>query len=102
MDTRSVFKTSARRRLLTLTGFAAVPFYLVPVSVWGSRSLWPRAVRQLTTGALVLGVLSLMGLSLRQLPRQKRAVRPQGERWKLPLHGPIMPEEFAASAASCR
>jgi hypothetical protein len=105
MHTLPLFETSARRRLLTFTGFAAIPLYLVPVSIWGSRSLWPRAVRHVTTGALALGVLSLLGLSLRQPSepaREKTAEYPKEQRWKLPLHGPIMPEEFAASAASGR
>jgi hypothetical protein len=104
MHTLPLFETSARRRLLTFTGFAAIPLYLVPVSIWGSRSLWPRAVRHVTTGALALGVLSLLGLSLRKpsRPARKVAEQPKEQRWKLPLHGQIMPDEFAASACSGR
>lgn len=91
---------SRLQRWLALTSLVAVPV-LVPVGVWGVRGVWPRALRLATSGALTLGVLSLIGLSLRLLPREADR-RLTGERWKLPLHGPVIPEEFAASAASCR
>lgn len=100
MDTIPSTKTPDMQRWLALSSLLAIPV-LVPVGLWGTRGLWPRALRLATTGALTLGVLSLIGLSLRMLPLES-APLPAGERWKLPLHGPVIPEEFAASAASCR
>lgn len=93
---------STRRRWLALAGLVAVPVYVIPVGLFGLRALWPRTLRTATSGAIALGVVSLVGLSLRGLVRVK-AEQPSGggpERWKLPFRGPTMPEEFAASAAS--
>ncbi|HYO54737.1 hypothetical protein [Archangium sp.] len=90
---------SDKRRWLALAGLAAVPAYVLPVGIWGLRALWPRTLRTATSGAITLGMLSLLGLGLRGLARVK-AEQPRGERWKLPFLRPLMPEEFAASAAS--
>jgi hypothetical protein len=92
---------SDKRRWLVLAGLAAIPVYVLPVGLWGVRALWPRMLRDVATGAIALGVLSLVGLSLRPLSRPK-SEQPSGERWKLPFFGSLMPEEFAASAASGR
>jgi hypothetical protein len=93
---------STRRRWLALAGLVAIPVYVVPVGLFGLRALWPRTLRTATSGAITLGVVSLVGLGLRGLVRV-RTVQPSGsgpERWKLPFLWPSMPEEFAASAAS--
>lgn len=93
---------STRRRWLALAGVVAVPVYVLPVGLFGLRALWPRTLRTATSGAIALGMVSLVGLGLRGLARVK-AERPSGggpERWKFPFRWPSMPEEFAASAAS--
>lgn len=87
-----------KRRMLVLAGLVAVPVYVLPVGLFGLRALWPRTLRTATSGAVALGMVSLLGLGLRGLARLKAS--PPGERWKLPFHGAVMPEEFAASAAS--
>ncbi len=88
-----------KRRWLALAGLAAIPVYVLPVGLWGVRALWPRVLRDAASAAVVLGMMSLVGLSLRGLARVK-AEQPSGDRWKLPFLRPIFPEEFAASAAS--
>jgi hypothetical protein len=77
--------------------------YVLPVGFWGLRALWPRPLRHATTGAIALGLLSLVGMGLSGLSRVKAKTPrpPKGDRWKLPFHRMHdMPEEFAASAAS--
>jgi hypothetical protein len=99
MNSTATFDALDKRRLLALAGLVAVPVYVLPVGLWGLRGLWPRTLRAATSGAVTLGMLSLLGLGLRGLARVK--VKPPGvERWRLPFHWPVMPEEFAASAAS--
>lgn len=91
---------TGKRRWLVLAGLAAVPVYVLPVGIWGLRALWPRTLRSATSGAIALGMVSLLGLSLRGLARVKTRQPGGHERWRVPFHGQIMPEEFAASAAS--
>ncbi|MDC0711910.1 hypothetical protein POL68_25810 [Stigmatella sp. ncwal1] len=50
---------------------------------------------------LIASALGVLGASRRGLVRTK-GVRPSIDRWKLPPVGQVMPEEFAASAASGR
>ena len=96
----SALSESDKRRMLVLAGLVAVPVYVIPVGLFGLRALWPRTLRTATSGAIALGMVSLLGLGLRGLARLK-ASQPGGhERWRLHFHGAIMPEEFAASAAS--
>ncbi|MFY0569129.1 hypothetical protein ACN28E_35630 [Archangium lansingense] len=94
----SALSDSDKRRWLVLAGLVAVPVYVLPVGLFGLRALWPRTLRDAASGAIALGMVSLLGLSLRGLVRVKAS--PPGERWKLPIRAPVMPEEFAASAAS--
>ena len=97
----SALSQSDKRRMLVLAGLVAVPVYVLPVGLWGIRALWPRTLRSAASGLVTLGVLSLVGLSLRGLVGVK-AQQPSGaERWKFPFLWPQMSEdEFAASAAS--
>jgi hypothetical protein len=99
MNPSSVSDASDKRRWLALAGLVAVPMYVLPVGFFGVRALWPRFLRDATTGAITLGMLSLVALSLKGLPR-KKAEQAGIERWKLPFFRPLMPDEFAASAAS--
>jgi hypothetical protein len=102
MNLSAASDASDRRRWLALAGLVAIPVYVLPVGLWGVRALWPRVLRDAATGAITLGMLSLVGLSLTKLPR-KKAEQPSGEaRWKLPFFRPVTPDEFAASAASGR
>ena len=101
MDPTPSSDASDKRRLLVLAGLVALPVYVLPVGMWGVRALWPRVLRDVATGAVALGLLSLVGLSLRTVPRLKPDLS-SVQRWKLPFLGPLMPEEFAASAASGR
>ncbi|MFY0530346.1 hypothetical protein ACN28I_46650 [Archangium gephyra] len=96
----SAMTESDKRRMLALAGLVAVPVYVLPVGLFGLRALWPRTLRTATSGAITLGMLSLLGLSLRGLARVKTLQPGNRERWKLPFRMPVMPEEFAASAAS--
>jgi hypothetical protein len=89
-----------KRQQYLLAGLVAIPLYVLPVGLWGLRAMRPRLLRNAFSGAITLGMLSLLGLSARGLARVK-AVRPSdGNRWKLPNFRWLMPEEFAASAAS--
>ena len=99
MEPTSAPDASDTRRWLVLAGLVAVPVYVLPVGLWGLRALWPRTLRAATSGAIAVGMLSLVGLSLGGLARVK-SMQPGGERWKLPFLKPLLPEEFAASAAS--
>lgn len=97
--TSDVLGLDKRQRFL-LAGLAAIPLYVLPVGIWGLKAMRPRLLRNALSGAITLGFLSLLGLSARGLARVK-AVQPSGEnRWKLPTFRWLMPEEFAASAAS--
>jgi cytochrome bd-type quinol oxidase subunit 2 len=96
----SAMTESDKRRMLALAGLVAVPVYVLPVGLFGLRALWPRTLRTATSGAITLGMLSLLGLGLRGLARAKTSQPGNRERWKLPFRMPVMPEEFAASAAS--
>ena len=99
MNLSSLSDASDKRRWLALAGLVAVPVYVLPVGFFGVRALWPRFLRDATTGAITLGMLSLVALSLKGLPR-KKTEQAGLERWKLPFFRPLMPDEFAASAAS--
>lgn len=99
MNPSAASDVSDRRRWLALASLAAVPVYVLPVGLFGVRALWPRVLRDAATGAIALGVLSLVALSLKGIPR-RMAERSGGERWKLPFFRPVTPDEFAASAAS--
>jgi hypothetical protein len=96
----SAMSESDKRRMLVLAGLVAVPVYVLPVGLFGLRALWPRTLRTATSGAVALGMVSLLGLGLRGLARVKASQPGDRERWKLPFRMPVMPEEFAASAAS--
>ncbi|HZI08661.1 MAG TPA: hypothetical protein VEZ71_31885 [Archangium sp.] len=96
----SAMTESDKRRMLALAGLVAVPVYVLPVGLFGLRALWPRTLRTATSGAITLGMVSLLGLGLRGLARVKTSQPGNRERWKLPFRMPVMPEEFAASAAS--
>jgi hypothetical protein len=96
----SALSESDKRRMLVLAGLVAVPVYVLPVGLFGLRALWPRTLRTATSGAVALGMVSLLGLGLRGLARVKASQPGDRERWKLPFRMPVMPEEFAASAAS--
>lgn len=105
-DSLPSLDASDKRRWLVLAGLAAVPFVL-PVGVLGLRGVWPRTLRASFSTAILVGAVSLLGLSAsgvtrRRRTRPQRAQRSNGssQRWKLPVHGPLLPEEFAASAAS--
>ncbi|HEY0094831.1 MAG TPA: hypothetical protein VGB96_10915 [Archangium sp.] len=91
---------SDKRRMLVLAGLVAIPVYVLPVGLFGLRALWPRTLRTATSGAVTLGMVSLLGLGLRGLARVKTSQPGNRERWRLPIRSPVMPEEFAASAAS--
>jgi hypothetical protein len=101
MNPSAASDAADKRRWLALAGLVAVPVYVLPVGLWGVRALWPRVLRDATTGAIALGMLSLVGLSLQGLSR-KKAEQPSSERWRLPFFRPVTPDEFAASAASGR
>ncbi len=96
----SALSDSDKRRMLVLAGLVAVPVYVLPVGLFGVRALWPRTLRTATSGAIALGMVSLLGLGLRGLARVKAMQPGDRERWRLPFRMPVMPEEFAASAAS--
>jgi|GEM_PF-3294868 len=96
----SAMTESDKRRMLALAGLVAVPVYVLPVGLFGLRALWPRTLRTATSGAITLGMVSLLGLGLRGLARVKTSQPGNRDRWKLPFRMPVMPEEFAASAAS--
>ena len=96
----SALSESDKRRMLVLAGLVAIPVYVLPVGLFGLRALWPRTLRTATSGAVALGMVSLLGLGLRGLARVKASQPSDRERWKLPFRMPVMPEEFAASAAS--
>lgn len=104
MNPTAASEASDKRRRLVLIGLVAVPVYVIPVGLWGIRALWPRVLRDVVTGAVTLGMVSLTGLGLAAFARVKAArmkpEQPGSERWKLPFRWPLMPEEFAASAAS--
>jgi hypothetical protein len=89
MALSTVLDVSGRNSWLKRVGLIAIPTLL-------SR-------KKQRTGGLsrfwVLGALSLLGFGLRRLARTKSG-RASLSRWKLPSVGPLMPEEFAASAAS--
>jgi hypothetical protein len=89
-----------KRQQLLLAGLVAIPLYVLPVGIWGLRALRPRLLRNAFSGAITLGMLSLLGLSARGLARVKTLQPSDGDRWKLPNFRWLMPEEFAASAAS--
>jgi hypothetical protein len=96
----SALSESDKRRWLALAGLVAVPVYVLPVGLFGLRALWPRTLRTATSGAIALGMVSLLSIGLRGLTRTKASQPGNRERWKLPFRMPVMPEEFAASAAS--
>ncbi|WP_257456054.1 hypothetical protein [Archangium lipolyticum] len=100
MDLTSLSDASDKRRWLLLAGLAAVPVYVLPVGFFGVRALWPRLLREAARGTVALGVLSLIGIGLGRFAREKGKQPDGGDRWKLPHFGPIMSDEFAASAAS--
>jgi hypothetical protein len=89
-----------KRQQYLLAGLVAIPLYVLPVGIWGLRALRPRLLRNAFSGAITLGMLSLLGMSARGLARVKTVQPSDGNRWKLPNFRWLMPEEFAASAAS--
>ncbi|HEX8824137.1 MAG TPA: hypothetical protein VF794_29725 [Archangium sp.] len=97
--TSDVLGLDKRQRLL-LAGLVAVPVYVLPVGLWGLRAMRPRLLRNALSGAITLGMLSLLGMSVRGLARVKTLQASDTNRWKLPNFRWLMPEEFAASAAS--
>lgn len=80
-----------------LAGMVAVPVYVLPVSLFGLRALWPRTLRAAASGVVSVGILSLATLGLAGVSRLMRSASEPREMPRLP---PLMPEEFAASAAS--
>lgn len=96
----SALSESDKRRWLALAGLVAIPVYVIPVGLFGLRALWPRTLRTATSGAIALGMVSLLGLGIKGLARVKSSQPDDRERWRLPFRAPVMPEEFAASAAS--
>ncbi|WPB80773.1 hypothetical protein KYC5002_16755 [Archangium violaceum] len=96
----SALSEADKRRWLALAGLVAIPVYVIPVGLFGLRALWPRTLRTATSGAIALGMVSLLGLGLKGLTRVKSSQPGDRERWRLPFRAPVMPEEFAASAAS--
>ncbi|QRN94203.1 hypothetical protein JRI60_34375 [Archangium violaceum] len=100
MDLTAISDASDKRRWLVLAGLAAVPVYVLPVGLWGTRALWPRVLREAARGAVALGMLSLIGIAIGRFARVEGKQPTGGDRWKLPHFGPIMSDEFAASAAS--
>lgn len=111
MDLTAISELSPKhRRLLVLAGLIAIPTYILPVGFWGVRGLRPRVLRDATSGAITLGLLSLAGVGLSLLaqrrtpqaaPKKSPSV-PKEHRWKLPIQGPILSDEddMLASAAS--
>lgn len=102
MDPNPTSDTSGldKRQRLLLAGLVAIPLYVLPVGLWGLRAMRPRLLRNAFSGAVTLGFLSLLGMSARGLARVKSVQPSDGNRWKLPTFRWLMPEEFAASAAS--
>ncbi len=107
MDLNAISEMSPRnRRLLTIAGLIVIPTYVLPVGLFGVRGMRPRFLRDAVSGAITVGMLSLVGWSLSQVTRrrQKAPVKhvrpPEGQRWKLPIKGDILPEEMLGSAAS--
>jgi hypothetical protein len=89
-----------KRQQFLLAGLVAIPLYVLPVGIWGLKALRPRLLRNALSGAVTLGFLSLLGMSARGLAQVKSVQPSDGNRWKLPNFRWLMPEEFAASAAS--
>ncbi|KFA90107.1 hypothetical protein [Archangium violaceum] len=96
----SALSEADKRRWVALAGLVAIPVYVIPVGLFGLRALWPRTLRTATSGAIALGMVSLLGLGLKGFARVKASQPGDRERWRLPFRAPVMPEEFAASAAS--
>jgi hypothetical protein len=88
MALSTVLDVSGRKSWLKRAGLIAIPALLSRKKrTAGFSRFW------------VMGALSLLGFGLRRLARTKSG-RASISRWKLPSVGPLMPEEFAASAAS--
>ena len=101
MKLNAELDASRKRGWLALAGLVAVPVYVLPVGIWGLRALRPKLLRTAARGTIALGMLSLVGLSLTGLSRWiPGKVAGGGGPRKMPPLGPLMPEEFAASAAS--
>lgn len=92
METTARSETSGRLRWPVLAGLVAIPVYGIPVGIWGLRAVRPKLLRNALSGAIMLGALSLVNMSLLGLSRMKGTAFPR-------FH-PLFPEEFAASAAS--
>ncbi|ATB37688.1 hypothetical protein CYFUS_003113 [Cystobacter fuscus] len=104
MDLSAFSNLSPRhRRMLSLAGLIAIPTYVLPVSFWGLRGLRPRLLRDAVSGAITLGLVSLVVRGVRPLTRRGSGVKSapsNGQRWQLPIHEPILPEEMMGSQAS--
>lgn len=108
MDLNAISEMSPRnRRLLTIAGLIVIPTYVLPVGLWGVRGMRPRILRDAVSGAITLGMVSLVGWTLSQVIHRRQgqaavpsARPPEGQRWKLPIRGQILPEEMMGSAAS--
>jgi hypothetical protein len=106
MDTTPALCLSERMRpWLTLGALAAAPLYVLPVGIWGLRSLRPRLLRDFASGAVALGVVSLVGLGVSGLLRRRAGPRPSAkgpgsEHWRLPPSEPLVSDEETASMGS--
>jgi hypothetical protein len=103
MDLTAFSNLSPRhRRMLTLAGLIAIPTYVLPVSFWGLRAMRPILLRNAVSGAMTLGLVSLVVCGVRQLRGGSvaRSAPSNGQRWQLPIHEPILPEEMMGSQAS--
>lgn len=93
-----------QRRVLTLAGLIAIPTYVLPVSFWGLRAMRPILLRNAVSGAMTLGLVSLVVCGVRQLTQRgsvAKSAPSNGQRWQLPIiHEPILPEEMMGSQAS--
>ncbi len=82
-----------------LAGLVAVPVYVIPVGLWGLRALYPRVLRNVASGAITLGMVSLVGLALRGLS-MRLSTRATGPKLDLENFHPLIPDDAVASAAS--
>ncbi len=103
MNLSQTMNRAGHRRWLKTAGLLSLPLYAAPVGLWGVRGLRPRMVQNAVSGAIALGMVSLATWAL---ARWSRSLNPDSararakKRWQLPIHGPLLPEEAVASAAS--
>ena len=96
MDTTAELKALPVPPQALLAGLVAIPVYVLPVGIWGLKALYPRMLRNVASGAITLGMLSLVGLGLRGLSKALSRKGSSG----LENFRPLMPDDVAASAAS--